>query len=323
VDVEEKSRLHLCRCAHAGLGIGATSAIFSVVDCVLLKPLPYSHPDELVSLRFTAKGLGSSIQVTPISPSHYFIFRERSRTFQDIGLYNLITVSVTGPGEPERAPALGVTDSLFPILGVTPSLGRSFTQEDDSPNSADTVILTHGYWSRKLGGDPSVIGRTIEVDGKPHTIIGVLPESFRFLDQTSLAMVLPIKLNPEKTYLGYLNYVGVARLKAGVTLEAANADVAGLLPIVDTLFPPVPGHRGFEGFKLGANIRPLKQEVVGDVSNILWVLLGGISLVLVIACANLANFFWSGPKVAGKSWLSASRWGRAEAASPRSYCWRV
>jgi predicted permease len=182
-----------------------------------------------------------------------------------------------------------VTDGLFPILEVTPSLGRSFTRADDSPNSADTVILTHGYWSRKLGGDSSVIGRTIEVDGKPHTIIGVLPESFRFLDQTSLAMVLPIKLNPEKTYLGYLNYVGVARLKTGVTLEEANADVAGLLPIVDTLFPPVPGHRGFEGFKLGSNIRPLKQEVVGDVSNILWVLLGGISLVLVIACANLAN----------------------------------
>src|SRR5262249_2472956 len=135
------------------------------------------------------------------------------------------SVNVTGPGEPEQAPALSVTDGVLPILGVTPLLGRYFTRADDSPDSVDTVILTYGYWSRKFGGDRSIIGRTIEVDGKPRVIIGVLPERFRFLDQTRLAMVLPLKLNREKTFLAFFNYGGIARLKPGVTIQQANADV--------------------------------------------------------------------------------------------------
>ncbi|MCI0389073.1 MAG: ABC transporter permease [Acidobacteria bacterium] len=278
------------------LGIGATTAIFSVVDSVLLKPLPYTHPEELVALRLTAQRLGTK-DIPVVSASAYIIFREQSRTFQDIGLYSFgvkgagYSVNITGPGEPERVPALAVTDGLLPILGVTPLLGRSFTRADDSPDSAETVILTYGYWSRKFGGDPSVIGRTIEVDGRPRAIIGVLPESFRFLDQTYLAMLLPLKLNREKTYLGAFVYGGIARLKPGVTLAQANADVAHMLPIVNRAFFPPPGFslKWFEDMMLGPNLRSLKQEVVGDVSNVLWVLMGGISLVLVIACANLAN----------------------------------
>jgi predicted permease len=271
------------------LGIGATTAIFSVVNGVLLKPLPYSHPEELVAVRFTADGLG--IQDAPITPSAYFIFREQSSTFQDIGLYNGYSVNVTGLGEPERVPALGVTDGLLPILRVMPLLGRSFSRADDSPNSWETVILTYGYWSRKFGSDRSVIGRTIEVDGKPRTIIGVLPEGFRFLDQTNLAMLLPMKIDREKTYLGSLAYGGIARLKSGVTLAQANADVARMLPIVDRSFSPPPGFspKMVEDWRLGPDLRPLKRQVVGDVGEVLWVLMGGISLVLVIACANLAN----------------------------------
>jgi predicted permease len=277
------------------LGIGANTAIFSVVECVLLKPLSYPHPEELVTVTLTSQGLG--INDMGMSPSAYFIFREHSGAFQDIGLYSRgingagDSVSVTGLGEPERAPALGVTDGLLPILGVTPLLGRSFTRTDNSPNSAETVILTYGYWSRKFGGDPSVIGKTIEVDGKPHTIIGVAPEGFRFLDQTNLAMLLPMKLNREKTYLGVFVYGGIARLKPGVTLTQANADVARMLPIEVRSFSMPPGFslKLFEDLRLGPNLRPLKEEVVGDVGKVLWVLMGGISLVLVIACANLAN----------------------------------
>jgi putative ABC transport system permease protein len=276
-------------------GIGAITAIFSVVNGVLLKPMPYPHSEELVAVRFTALGMGG--KNLPISDSSYFIFREQSQTFQDICLYDRgvkgqgHSVNVTGFGEPENVAALPVTDGLFPILGVTPFLGRSFTRADDSPGSADTVVLTYGYWSRKFGGDPSVIGRTIEVDGKPHAIIGVLPESFRFLDQTSLAMLLPMKLNREQTYLGEFIFGGIARLKPGVTLQQANADVARMLPIVNRSFPTPPGFsiKVFEDMMLGPNLRALKQEVVGDVGKVLWVLMGGISLVLVIACANLAN----------------------------------
>jgi predicted permease len=271
------------------LGIGANTAIFSVVESVLLKPLPYPQPEELFTVRHIAQGLGN--RPLGASDSGYFVFREQNHTFQDIGLYNTSSVNVTGLGEPERAPALGVTDGLLPILGVTPLLGRFFTRADDSPNSAKTVILTHGYWSRKFGGDPSVIGRTIEVDGRPCAIIGVLPGGFSFLDQTNLAMVLPLKLNREQTYLGAFSWVGIARLKPGVTLQQANADVARMLPIVDRSFPPPPyfSLKVLEDLRLGPNLKPLKQDVVGDVGKVLWVLLGGISLVLLIACANLAN----------------------------------
>ncbi|HEU0175716.1 MAG TPA: ABC transporter permease [Blastocatellia bacterium] len=277
------------------LGIGATVAIFSVVNGVLLKPLSYPHPEELLDVTLTSQGLG--ISDMGVSPSAYFIFREHSGAFQDIGLYSRgingagDSVNITGLGEPERAPALGVTDGLLPILGVTPLLGRSFTRADDSPNSADTVILTYGYWSRKFGGDRSVIGRTIEVDGKPRAIIGVAPESFRFLDQTRLAMLLPLRLNREKTFLGVFVYGGIARLKPGVTLQQANADVARMLPIEVRSFSMQPGFslKMFEDLRLGPNLRPLKQDVVGDVGKVLWVLMGGISLVLLIACANLAN----------------------------------
>ncbi|MBO0723557.1 MAG: ABC transporter permease, partial [Blastocatellia bacterium] len=272
------------------LGIGANTAIFSVVECVLLKPLPYPHSESLATVRFTAQWEGNN-DLTVISPSTYFIFREQNRTFQDIGLYTRSAVNVTGTGEPERTPALNATDGVLPILGVKPLLGRTFTRGDDSPESAETVILTYGYWSRKFGGDPSVIGRTIEIDGKPHAIIGVLPESYRFLDLTNLALVLPIKLNREKTHLGYFAYKGIARLKQDVTLEQANADVARMLPIVLRSFPPPPGAslKFFENLKLGPNLQPLKQEVVGDVGKVLWVLMGSLGLVLVIACANLAN----------------------------------
>ena len=277
------------------LGIGANTAIFSVVDSVLLKPLSYPHPEELVAVTLTSQGLG--IEDMGVSPSAYITFRDHSRAFQDIGLYTRgingtgDSVNITGLGEPERASALGVTDGLLPILGVTPLLGRSFTRADDSPNSADTVILTYGYWSRKFGGDPSVIGRTIEVDGKPRAIIGVLPEGFHFLDQTNLAMLLPMKLNREKTYLGIFVYGGIARLKPRVTLAQATADVERMLPIEVRSFSMPPGFslKLFEDLKLGPNLRPLKQQVVGDVGKVLWVLMGGVSLVLVIACANLAN----------------------------------
>jgi predicted permease len=277
------------------LGIGANTAIFSVVECVLLKPLPYPQPEELLAVKIASQGLG--IEDLGMSPSAYFTFREHSGAFQDVGLYSKgrngagDSVNVIGLGDPERASALSVTDGLLPILGVTPLLGRSFTREDDSPGSADTVILTYGYWSRKFGGDRSVIGRTIEVDGKPRAIIGVLPEGFSFLGQTDLAMLLPMKLNREKTFLAVFVYGGIARLKPGVTLQQANADVARMLPIEVRSFsmPPGFGLKMFEDLRLGPNLQPLKRQVVGDVSKVLWILLGGISFVMVIACANLAN----------------------------------
>jgi predicted permease len=270
------------------VGIGANTAIFSVVEGVLLKPLPYPHPEELVAVWLTAPGLNLK-DLSP-SPADYIISREQNRTFQDIGLYMGRSLNITGLAEPEHVQGLDVTDGVLPILGVTPLLGRSFTRADDSPGSAETTMLTYGYWRRKFGGDRSVIGRTITVDGTLRQIIGVLPQDFRF-GGPDLALLLPIQGDRAKTFLGHYSFDSVARLKPGVTLEQANADVARMLPIVERSFPPPPGYslKLFEDARIGPNLRTLKQDVVGDVGKVLWVLMGGIGLVLFIACANVAN----------------------------------
>jgi putative ABC transport system permease protein len=271
------------------LGIGATTAIFSVVNGVLLKPLPYPHADRLVDVAQTTPGF--VFQNTSMTPAAYFIYREQSRTFEDIGIYRSGAANVTGSGPPERLSAVDVTDGLLPILGISPLLGRWFTRADDEPGSPDTVMLTYGYWRRKFGGNRPVLGKTLDVYGKPRTIIGVMPKRFRFLDMTNLALLLPIKLNRAKTYLGDFSYGGIARLKRGVTLAEANADVARMIPLALRSFPPYPGYslELYQHLRLRPNLRPLKLVVVGNVSRILWVLMGGISLVLLIACANVAN----------------------------------
>ena len=271
------------------VGVGANTVIFSVLEGVLLKPLPYPHAEQLIGVWHTAPGVG--IKELNMSPSNYFIDREQSTTFQDIGMYTGDSLSVTGAGEPEQVRALDVTDGTLPILGVTPVLGRLFTSEDDSPGSPETVLLTYGYWHQKFGGDSSVIGRSITLDGKPREIIGVLPRGFHFLDYDDLSLIVPFRFDRNKVMLGNFSYQGLARLKPGVTMAQASADVARLLPITNRSFPPPEGFsvKLFEKAQIAPNLRPLKQDVVGDVGNVLWVLMGSIAMVLLIACANVAN----------------------------------
>lgn len=270
-------------------GVGANTVVFSVLEGVLLKPLPYPRAEDLVGVWLTAPGI--HLKEVDLSPSDYFVFREQGRSFKDIGLYTGDSVSVTGIAEPEQVSALLVTDGTLPLLGVQPMLGREFSREDDSPGAPGTVMLTYGYWRRKFGGDGSVVGRTLVVDGTGRQIIGVLPRKFHFLDWEDPALVMPFRLDRSKTYLGNFSYEGVAGLKPGVTLEQANADVARMLPIVMSSFPAPPGFsiKLFEEARIGPNLRPLKQDVVGDVGNVLWVLMGSIAIVLLIACANVAN----------------------------------
>jgi predicted permease len=277
------------------LGIGATTAIFSVVNGIVLKPLPYSDPERLIEVRLKNPDL--HVSNWGLSRADYLIFREQSRTFEDIALYDLGTnasgysVNVAGIGQPEHVAALSVTDGLLPILGVEPLFGRSFTRTDDQPDSQDTAILSYSYWRSKFGGDRSVLGRTIDVDGKPRVIIGVLPQRFSFLDKTNLAMLLPMKLNRAEAHLGDYALGAIARLKPGVTLAEASADIARMIPIVFRSIPPPPccSVKTFEDLRLEPNLQPLKQEVIGNVDRVLWVLMGGIGLVLLIACANVAN----------------------------------
>jgi predicted permease len=270
-------------------GVGANIAVFSVVEGVLLKPLPYPHPESLVGVWHTAPGL--NIDEVNMAPSNYFIYREQNRTFADVGIYQGDSVSVTGQGNPEQVQALDVTDGVLPILGLTPFLGRWFNRVDDSPGGPDTVMLSYDYWQRRLGSDRSIVGRTIRVDGKARQVIGVAPKEFRFLDWEQPALFLPLRLDRSKTTLGQFSYEGVARLRPGVTMQAANADVARLWPIVLNSFPAPPGFSIdlFKKARIGPKVRPLSQDVIGDVSKLLWVLMGSIGVVLLIACANVAN----------------------------------
>ena len=270
-------------------GVGANIAVFSVVEGVLLKPLPYPHPESLVGVWHTAPGL--NLNEVNMAPSNYFIYREQNRVFEDIGIYQGDSVSVTGQGNPEQVPALDVTDGVLPILGLTPVLGRWFNRADDSPSGPDTVMLSYDYWQSRFGSDRSIIGRTIRVDGKARQVIGVMPKGFRFLDWEQPKLFLPLRLDRSKTTLGQFSFDGIARLRPGVTMEAANADIARLWPIVLRSFPAPPGFNIdlFNKARLGPNVRPLSLDVIGDVSKLLWVLMGSIGVVLLIACANVAN----------------------------------
>ncbi|MGB9334408.1 MAG: ABC transporter permease [Candidatus Acidiferrales bacterium] len=270
-------------------GVGANTVVFSVLEGVLLKPLPYPHSEELVGVWHTAPGL--NVDELVAAPSNYFIYREQSHTFQDVGLYTEDSVSITGVAEPEQVRALDVTDGTLPILGIAPLQGRQFTREDDSPGTPDTAMLTYGYWHRKFGGSPSIIGQTIMVNAKPRIVIGILPQRFHFLDMDDPAVILPLKFDRNKTLLGNFSYEAVARLKPGATIETASADVARMLPIVYRSFPAPPGFslQLFEQARIAPKIMPFKQVLVRDVGKTLWVLMGSIGLVLLIACANVAN----------------------------------
>jgi predicted permease len=270
-------------------GIGANTAVFSVVEGVLLKPLPYPHPESLVGVWHTAPGL--NLDEVNMAPLNYFIYREQNRVFEDIGMYEGNSVSVTGRGNPEQMQALDVTEGVLPTLGLKPLLGRWFHREDTSPHGPDTVMLSYDFWQSHLGGDSSAVGKTIRVDGKSRQIIGVMPREFRFLDWEPPALFLPLVLDRNKTTLGQFSYEGVARLRPGVTMRAANEDVGRMWPIVLRSFPAPPGFNIdlFTKSRLAPKVRPLSRDVIGDVGKLLWILMGSIGVVLLIACANVAN----------------------------------
>ena len=270
-------------------GVGANIAVFSVVEGVLLKPLPYPHPESLVGVWHTAPGL--NIDDVNMAPSNYFIYREQNRTFQDVGIYQGDSVSVTGRGNPEQVPALDVSDGVLPVLGLQPILGRWFNRTDASPAGPETVMLSFDYWQSRFGSDRSIVGQSIRIDGKARQIIGVMPKEFRFLDWEQPALFLPLRLDRGKTTLGQFSYEGVARLRPGVTMQEANTDVARMWPIVLESFPAPPGFSLdlFKKAQIGPKVRPLSVDVIGDVGKLLWVLMGSIGVVLLIACANVAN----------------------------------
>lgn len=270
------------------LGIGANAAIFSVLEGVLLKPLPYPDPERLITVDHAAPGV--NLEHAGMAPFLYFTYRDQNHTLQDIGMYNGDGITVTGLAEPEQVPGMDVTDGVLPLFGVQPVIGRLFSRKDDSPGSPATVILSYGYWQAKFGGSPSVLGRQIVMDGHAREVIGVLPAKFRFLDRQA-DLYLPMQGDRSKTNLGGFSHQSVARLKPGVSMAQANADLARMIPIAIRSFPPFPGYSAkmFDEVRLAPNLRTLKQDLIGDIGKVLWVLMGTIGIVLIIACANVAN----------------------------------
>lgn len=221
-----------------GLGIGANVAIFSVIDGVLLKPLPYPHPGELVAVKHTAPGI--HIAELPTSPSLDFTYRDENRVFQELGMWEGVRSTVTGLAEPDEVPALLVTSRVLPMLGVQPVLGRGFTDADADPKSPPTLMLSYGYWKSRFGGERSVLGKRLMVDGAAQEVIGVLPASFTFMDY-QMSLVAPLQLDRSRERLVHFSYQGIARLKPGVTLAQANADVARMIAMAPAKFAPNAG----------------------------------------------------------------------------------
>lgn len=273
-----------------GAAIGANALIFSVVNGVILKPLPYSEPEALVGVWFVAPG----VMEGPLNQSAatYFMLKDSAETFENIGLWSSGSVTVTGRGEPEQVETLFVTDATLDALRIRPALGREFGPEDDLPKGPDVVMVTHQYWQRALGANPSAVGQSITVNGTAREVIGVLPADFTFL-RTNPSIIQTFKFDRTTIHAAGFSYQGLARLKAGATIDQANADVARLLPTLTQRFPLPPGfsQKMFDDARFGPLVRPLEVDVVGDIGNMLWIMLGTVGLVLVVACANVANLF--------------------------------
>lgn len=275
------------------IGIAANAAVFTVVNSVLLKPLNYPKAEELVSLHQVApgaEGLADFESGLLLSPSMYFTYAEHNQTFQSLGVWIPGTANVTGLAEPEQVRTVAVSDGVLQTLGVPPAVGRWFSKVDQVPNAPGSVMLSYGYWRRRFGGDRAVIGRNIMVDSQPREIVGVMPPGFRFVD-SDFDLSAPLAFDRGKLILAGFGFHGIARLKPGRTIAEANADISRMLPIWMDSWSNGPGSNPhiYETWKITPTIRPLKQEVIGNVGELLWVVMGTIGVVMLIACANVTN----------------------------------
>lgn len=270
-----------------GLGIGANSAIFSAVYGVALRPLPYPDSDQLVWLDHSAAGINVDDGLG-MTTGLYVHYRARSRTLEEIAVYRTAELTVTGEREPERVPAALTTAGLSDVLQVPPALGRWLREDDNLRGGTGVVVLSHALWSRRFGEDANAIGRTIPIDGVPQEIIGVMPEGFAFPEPTTQMWLLH-QFDP--TRFGGFSERGVGRLIPGARPEDAQAEIASLISELPDVFDQAVVMGVLNDARLGARVISLKESVVGDVKQMLWVLLGTVGFVLFIACTNVANLF--------------------------------
>ena len=275
--------------ATLAIGVGANVAIFAVVNAVLLRPLPLPDSERLVLLRHAAPGL-AQLDELPMSDALYFLYAEESRTLESVAAYRDEQASFTGPENPQRVGATRVTASFFDVLRTPPRLGRSFTAEDDRPGAAPVVVLSDGLWTTRFGADPGTVGRVVDLDGESVEVVGVMPPGFAF-SQSEVDLWRPIGLDRENVQLGSFGIQGVARIADGATLGQVQAELDAMLSNLTDVFPD----EGAAPIMASAGFRPLvdraREAVVGDIEPTLWILLGAVGFLLLIACANVANLF--------------------------------
>ncbi len=267
------------------LGIGANTAIFSVLNAILIRPLAYPRSGELVGVFNRMAIQGQVFPDAELSGGMYSALKESARAFANFGVWTPGAATVTGRGDAEQLATVKMTQGVLPTLAVPAAIGRWFSDEDDAPGAPETVILSYGYWQRKFAGDSGALNRTLTIDLVPHRVIGVMPRNFQ-IEKFDPDLLLPQRISKGRIMGDELNHRGIARLKPGVTLAMANQDVARVWM---TWAETEGAGNAIEAFHIEPNLRPLKQDVVGDVGSVLRVVMGALGLVLLLVCANVAN----------------------------------
>jgi len=265
------------------LGIGANVAIFTMVNGIVLRPLPYPDADRLVSVRHTAPGLG--VDVMEMSMGTYVHYTTNANLIESAGVLIMAAVNITGDGDPERLEGVGITHTFLPTLGVEPILGRAFTAEDDRVGTPSNVIISHAMWQQRFGGDANVIGKLVTLQGEDREIIGVMPAGFAF-PSPGVSVYLPMKVPESEIRFGGFFRNGVVRLKPGATPEQLAAELQALIPSLAEVYEVPAGM--LEEAEMALVVAPLKDRFLGNIGRSLTILFGTVGFVLLIACANVA-----------------------------------